>query len=60
MKKKLTLQPGVVVHICNPSFLGDRARKIMAQGQPRQKLVRPYLINKLFDGTDLSSQLFRR
>jgi hypothetical protein len=26
------------VHVCNPSYSGDRDRRIMVQGQPRQKV----------------------
>jgi hypothetical protein len=37
----------MVVHTCNPSYLGGRDRRIVVQGQTRQKLVRPLLSDKL-------------
>jgi hypothetical protein len=33
-------------HNYHPSYLGGRDRRIMIQGQPTQKLARPYLKNK--------------
>jgi hypothetical protein len=35
-----------VAHACNFSYLGEEDRRMMAQGQLRQKLRRPYLKNK--------------
>jgi hypothetical protein len=37
----------MVVHTCNPTSSGGRDRRMGAQGQKRQKLVRLYLKNKL-------------
>jgi hypothetical protein len=31
------MQPGVVVHTCNPSYWGGGCRSIMVRGQSRQK-----------------------
>jgi hypothetical protein len=33
----------MVVHTCNPSYVGSRNGRIRVQGQPEQKLVKPYL-----------------
>jgi hypothetical protein len=30
-------ETGIVVHICNPSYLGGRNRRVVVQGQPGQK-----------------------
>jgi hypothetical protein len=47
----------VVAHACNLSYLGARDRRIMPQGQPGQKLLRPFLKNKaVCGGTHLYSQ----
>jgi hypothetical protein len=36
-----------MVHVCNPSYSGDRGKKrIEDLGQPRQKIARPYPKNK--------------
>jgi hypothetical protein len=37
----------VVVHAYNPNYSGGRDRRNKVQGQPGQKLVRPYLKIKL-------------
>jgi hypothetical protein len=37
----------MVVHTCNPSYSEGRDRRIAIGGQPSQKLVRPYLENKM-------------
>jgi hypothetical protein len=33
----------MVVHVYNASYSGGRDRRIMVQGQPGQKITRPYL-----------------
>jgi hypothetical protein len=42
---------GVVVELSrittDPSYMGGRDRRITVKGQPRQKLVRLYVMNKL-------------
>jgi hypothetical protein len=44
---KQTFRLNVVVHVSNPIYLVGRNRRVTAQGQPRQKLVRLYLKSKL-------------
>jgi hypothetical protein len=46
-KLKTVLKPSIVDHACNPSYSGSGYRRILFWGQPRKKLVRPYLKNKL-------------
>jgi hypothetical protein len=33
--------PGVMVQSCNPSYWEAEIRRIMAQGQPKKKFMRP-------------------
>jgi hypothetical protein len=37
----------MVANACNPSYMGGTGKRIMVQGYPGQKSVRPYLENKL-------------
>jgi hypothetical protein len=37
----------VVVHICNPSYSRGRGRKMINSRSSQEKLVRPYLKNKI-------------
>jgi hypothetical protein len=37
----------MVVHICNPSYLGDRGRRIVSSRPALEKSGRPYLKNKI-------------
>jgi hypothetical protein len=39
-------KPDVVVHTCNPSYVGGIGRKTVSEAKPRQKSLRPYLKNK--------------
>jgi hypothetical protein len=47
MNPYLKSKPGVVVHICNTSYTGDRGKWIMFQDQPPNRSMRPYLKNNL-------------
>jgi hypothetical protein len=40
-------KPGMMVHACNPGYLGGRSRRILSSRPARAKLVRPYLKNKI-------------
>jgi hypothetical protein len=37
----------IVVHVCNPSYLGVEAKRTEFKTSPGKKLVRPYLKNKI-------------
>jgi hypothetical protein len=43
---KNTMGPGMVVHTCNPSYAGNRGRRIMIQGWSRVKSTRHVKIAK--------------
>jgi hypothetical protein len=43
MFKKQGLEPGMVVHACNPSYTGGIGRRITIRGMPLAKNERPYL-----------------
>jgi hypothetical protein len=42
-KNMLLEELGVVVHTCGLSYLEDRNRRFVGQGQPKQMLVRSYV-----------------
>jgi hypothetical protein len=43
---KMGMEPSVVVHICNPSYSGDRGRRITSSRPTWAKLVNYYLKKK--------------
>jgi hypothetical protein len=46
-KKKTISNPGIMVSVCNLSYLGVEAGGLLVQVQPGKKLVRSYLKNKI-------------